>query len=237
MSIVIQSGHPAIIDREFSVLYTDEQITAEDITSLGYGYYKIKTSDGYKLLTINDGEEVTAEETIVENVSDPQDEKPYEKYVFYREDFEIPDCHNLGYTNLIDFYNDYPNGKSAGTYGNAGIMVHYREDMDMDLPLEESLAFKTYRGIGLGSSLDEVFDAYGSVDIEQPFEELAGMSNEEHTLQYFVVYWAKIESGAAVEMRFYFDQNDKVMEITMGAVYETYAANVSGDNVFEIVND
>jgi len=53
MGIIISSGHPAIIDRDFNVLFTDETISAEDITSMGHGYYKIKLADGYKLLTVS----------------------------------------------------------------------------------------------------------------------------------------------------------------------------------------
>lgn len=53
MAIVLQSEHPAIIDRDFHVLYTDEQIIAEDVISMGYGFYKIKIADGWKLLRIS----------------------------------------------------------------------------------------------------------------------------------------------------------------------------------------
>lgn len=73
--------------------------------------------------------------------------KPYKQNVLYRADFDIPDVHGTGYTNLIDYYNAFPNGKGGGTFANAGLMIHYREDLDKDMSLADSLAFRTYRGI------------------------------------------------------------------------------------------
>jgi len=110
----------------------------------------------------------------------------YEQGVLYRDDFEIPDYRGLGYTNMVDFYNDYPNGKPGGTFGNAGLLVHYRDDIDMDMSVEESLSFRTCRGIGLGNTRDEVFEAYGTAEIRPPFEEAMGLSDEEHMLTSFV---------------------------------------------------
>ena len=163
--------------------------------------------------------------------AETEDENPFERDVLYREDFEIPDCRGLGYTNLVDFYNDYPNGKPGGTFGNAGLLVHYRDDIDMDMSVEESLSFKTYRGIGLGSTLEEVFDVYGTEQIRPPFEEAMGLSNEEHVLTSFVDYSGRIESGALAGIRFYFDQNNTVMYIDYAATYAQYASAADVKNV------
>ena len=51
--MIIQSGHPAIIDRDFQVLFVDEEIQGEDVTSMRHGYYKLKVSDGYRLFSIS----------------------------------------------------------------------------------------------------------------------------------------------------------------------------------------
>ncbi len=159
----------------------------------------------------------------------------FEQNVLYKKDFEISDYRGTGYTNLVDFYNDYPNGKKGGTFANAGVMVHYRQDMDKDMSLQESLDFKTWRSIGLGSTLDEVFDAYGTVNVEPPFPEISGISDSQHTLMYYVDYLGKTAGGALVSIRFYFDQNDTVMMIDYGAVYAQYASNTT--NIQEVIID
>ena len=205
---------------------TDESVNIEDSTNVD----EIANAED----STNASEIVNNEDSTNVSNSESQKETLFEKYVFYREDFEIPDIYNTGYTNMIDFYNDYPNGKVAGTEGNLCLGVYYK--YDVDLSFEESLAFKTYRGIGLGSSLDEVFDAYGTVAFEPPHDGCIGLSDEEHTLKYFVCYWAEIESGAYMDIRFYFDQNDTVMSIDYSAVYEKYASKINADT-FEIVND
>lgn len=175
----------------------------------------------------------TAEE-VTEKIQEAEKVNLFEQDVLYRADFEIPDCRGLGYTNMVDFYNEYPNGKPGGTFGNAGLLVHYREDIDMDMSREDSLVFRTYRGIGLGSTLEEVFDVYGTEQIRPPFEEAMGLSNEEHVLTSFVDYNGRIESGALAGIRFYFDQNNTVMYIDYGAVYAQYA---SGANVKDVVTE
>ena len=167
--------------------------------------------------------------------SELQDAPLFEPNVLYEADFELPDCRGLGYTNLVDFYNDYPNGRPGGTFGNAGLMVHYRDDLDKDLSLEESLSFRTYRGIGLGYTLDEVFDAYGTAEIKPPFPEVMGMGDTEHTITCFVDYTGKIESGAFLDIRFYFDQNDTVMFIDYGAIYAQYASSPDVNDV--VINE
>jgi len=167
--------------------------------------------------------------------SELQNTPLFEPNVLYEADFEIPDCRGLGYTNLVDFYNDYPNGKPGGTFGNAGLMVHYRDDLDKDLSLEESISFRTYRGIGLGYTLDEVFDAYGTAEIKPPFPEVMGMGDTEHTITCFVDYTGKIESGAFLDIRFYFDQNDTVMFIDFGAIYAQYASSPDINDV--VINE
>ena len=40
-----------------------------------------------------------------------------------------------------------------------------------------------------------------------------------------------------MDIRFYFDQNDTVMRIEYGAVYEKYSMNIDETYTFEIVND
>lgn len=166
-----------------------------------------------------------------------QNENLIMKNILYREDFDIPDCRNLGYTNMIDFYNDYPDGKSGGTFANAGVMVHYPGDLDKDLSDADSLAFLTYRGIGLGSSLNDVLDAYGIVTVSPPNEWETGICSAEHTLKSSVTYLGQIESGAYVTLRFYFDQNDTVMFISYDAIYAKYATGTQYPDAFEIVND
>jgi hypothetical protein len=100
---------------------------------------------------------------------------PYKQNVLYKADFDIPDVHGTGYTNIIDYYNAYPDGKSGGTLANASLVVHYRTDMDHDLSQADSLAFRTYRGIGLGSTKADVFSVYGETVTEPPFPEVMGM--------------------------------------------------------------
>lgn len=175
------------------------------------------------------------ENSTTDSPSVPQSE-PYKQNVLYRADFDVPDMHGTGYGNLIDYYNAYPDGKDGGTFANAGLMVHYRTDMDHDLSLSDSLAFRTYRGIGLGSSKAEVFAAYGESTIEPPFPEVMGIGDARHTVSSFVDYRARIASGACVGIRFYFDQNDTVMYIDYGAVYLKYAGNVSDSTLFPLAD-
>ena len=169
------------------------------------------------------------------DAADPQPQAaPYAPLVLCRADFDIPDVHGTGYTKLIDYYNDYPDGKTGGTFANASLMVHYREDMDKDLSLADSLAFRTYRGVGLGTGREDVFAAYGEGVTEPPFPEVMGIGDAQHTVSYFVDYRAKIQSGACVGIRFYFDQNDTVMFIDYGAVYLQYAGNVSSASLYPL---
>ncbi|MBE6036393.1 MAG: hypothetical protein E7223_02075 [Clostridiales bacterium] len=167
----------------------------------------------------------------------PENTAAWKQNVLYRADFEIPDVHSTGYTNLIDFYNAFPDGTSGGTFANAGLMVHYRQDMDHDLSQADSLAFRTYRGIGLGSTQKEVFDAYGTKTPEPPFPEIMGIGDAQHTVTSFVEYQARITSGACVALRFYFDQNDTVMHIDYHAVYRKYAGNVSDSALSPLENE
>lgn len=169
---------------------------------------------------------MTSESETVDN-SEAENSPLYEQNVLYKKDFEISDYRSTGYTNLVDFCNDHPNGKKGGTFANARVMVHYRQDMDKDMSLQESLSFKTWRNIGLGSTLDDVFDAYGSVNVEPPFPEISGTSDPQHTLTYYVEYLGKIASGALVSLRFYFDQNDTVMLIDYGTVNAQYASDAA----------
>ncbi len=207
---------------------------------------------GDRMPESTDSTEITADTTVDESSaentesaekpentdsSEMQNENLIRKNVLYREDFDIPDCRNLGYTNMIDFYNDYPDGKSGGTFANAGLMVHYPGDLDADLSDADSLSFTTYRGIGLGSGLDEVFDAYGTVTVSPPNEWETGISSAEHTLKSSVIYSGQIKSGAYVTLRFYFDQNDTVMFISYDAIYARYASGTQYPEAFEIVND
>ena len=159
----------------------------------------------------------------------------YKQNVLYRADFDIPDVHSTGYTNMIDYYNAYPDGKAGGTFANAGLMVHYRTDMDHDLSQADSLAFRTYRGIGLGSAKADVFSAYGEAFVEPPFPEVMGMGDAQHSVTSFVDYRAKISSGACVGIRFYFDQNDTVMFIDYSAVYLKYAGNINNSSLYPLV--
>ena len=53
MGIVLRAGHPAVIDRDFQELFVDEQIMAEDVMSMGHGYYQLKVADGYQLFTVS----------------------------------------------------------------------------------------------------------------------------------------------------------------------------------------
>ncbi len=114
-------------------------------------------------------------------------------------------------------------------------MVHYRDDMDKDMSVDESIAFKTYRGIGLGSGLDEVFDAYGTVTLAPPNEWEVGISGAGHTLKQSAIYLGQIESGAYVTIHFYFDQNDTVMFLSYDAIYSQYASEVNHPNTYKIV--
>jgi hypothetical protein len=176
----------------------------------------------------------TASGTALESADPQLQAAPYTPLVLCRADFDIPDVHGTGYTNLIDYYNDYPDGKTGGTFANASLMVHYREDMDKDLSLADSLAFRTYRGVGLGTGREDVFAAYGEGVTEPPFPEVMGIGDAQHTVSYFVDYRAKIQSGACVGIRFYFDQNDTVMFIDYGAVYLQYAGNVSSASLYPL---
>lgn len=155
-----------------------------------------------------------------------QSASPYKAGFLYRADFTIPDSRGLGYTNTIDYYNAYPDGQSGGTFANAGLVVHYPGDLDSDLSDADSLAYRTCRGIGLGSTRDEVFAAYGEVELYPPQEWEAGISTPEHTLAGSVMYLGRIDSGAYVTLRFYFDQNDTVMYLSYDAIYAQYAAEV-----------
>ena len=111
------------VSEEISADSTAEMETAEDT----------ETEEKIEIAVDEENEKEDAE------ISESENEKPFEQDVLYRADFEIPDCRGLGYTNLVDFYNDYPNGKPGGTFGNAGLLVHYRDDIDMDMTVEESL--------------------------------------------------------------------------------------------------
>ncbi len=162
--------------------------------------------------------------------------KPHKQNVLCRADFDVPDVHGTGYTNLIDYYNAFPNGKGGGTFANAGLMIHYREDLDKDMSLTDSLAFRTYRGIGLGSGKNEVFTAYGTGAIQAPFPEIMGISDAQHIVSSFVEYRARIASGACVGIRFYFDQNDTVMWLEYSAVYLKYAGNISDSTLYPLEN-
>ena len=187
------------------------------------------TSDSNSVNIIQQDDENNTETT------HPQPE-PYKQNVLYRADFDVPDVHGTGYGNLIDYYNAYPDGKDGGTFANAGLMVHYRTDMDHDLSQADSLAFRTYRGIGLGSTKAEVFAAYGETVTEPPFPEVMGIGDARHTVSSFVDYRARITSGACVGIRFYLDQNDTVMYIDYGAVYLKYAGNISDSSLFPLAD-
>ena len=53
MGLILQDGVPAVIDRDFHVLHIEEVCPAEEIASMGHGYYKLKTEDGYHLASIS----------------------------------------------------------------------------------------------------------------------------------------------------------------------------------------
>lgn len=70
---------------------------------------KVEESENIKD-SANVEDSVVNEDSINVTASNSQNEKPFEPYVFYREDYEIPDVFNTGYTNMIDYYNASPNG-------------------------------------------------------------------------------------------------------------------------------
>lgn len=53
LGAVIRDGHLTIIDEEFNVLSVDDQSEVLDVESLGFGYYRVKQSDGYRLMTVS----------------------------------------------------------------------------------------------------------------------------------------------------------------------------------------
>lgn len=170
------------------------------------------------------------------NSAAPQDQQSFEQNVLYRADFEVPDVFGTGYTNLIDYYNDYPNGKGGGTAGNLGIAIYYK-GFESVISAEDALAFKTYRGIGLGSSVEDVYAAYGEGWVDPPHEGLAGLNDDAHTVEYFIFYPGKVASGAVVDIRFYIDQNDTVMGIDIVAIYKEFVTENTEQYLFEIVDD
>lgn len=215
--------------------------TAEDDDAIG-GEDEVDTEDTADTedkAEVNEpaetGDAIGAEDTASAGNAASQNGAAFERNVLYREDFEVPDIFGTGYTNLIDYYNVYPNGNGGGSAGNLGIAAYYG-GWESFLSAEDALAFKTWRGIGLGSSAEDLFEAYGDGNIEPPHDGLAGLNDGEHTVQYFVYYWGKIGSGAIMDIRFYIDQNDAVMGLDIGAIYEENVTENADPHLYQIVN-
>lgn len=134
------------------------------------------------------------------------------------EDFEVVDYRNTGFHNLVDYFTDYPNG-TGSTFRDCGILVFYKAD-EADLLGEEALAYRTPRGIGLGDSIEDVLRVYGDTEVKN--SEDLGFDYEIDGLRAtsFVIYEYPIPSGACLRIDFDFDQNGKVMCITMAAIYQ-----------------
>lgn len=53
IGVVLMDGQLMIIDEEFNVLSVEDQSEVQDVESMGFGYYKVKQEDGYRLMTIS----------------------------------------------------------------------------------------------------------------------------------------------------------------------------------------
>ena len=53
MGLILQEGVPSVIDRDFHVIHMAEDVLAEDVASMGHGYYRLKTADGYHLASVS----------------------------------------------------------------------------------------------------------------------------------------------------------------------------------------
>lgn len=213
---------------------SDNEIGGEDAADIDEA---VDAEEKAELNTsIEAGETINTE--VPENIDNgaPQEDVAYETPVLYRADFEIPDVFGTGYTNAINYYNDFPDGNDGGTAGNLGIGIYYK-GFESVISAEEALVFKTHRGIGLGSKVEEVYEAYGKGWIEPPHEGLLGLNDNEHTVEYFVFYPGRIASGAAVDIRFYIDQNDTVMGIDIGGIYEKFVTEELEKRLFEIADE
>lgn len=141
-------------------------------------------------------------------------------------DFEVADYHNTGFHNLVDYFTANPDG-TGNTFTECGISVFYA-DAEADLLGDAALAYRTPRGISLGATVDDVMNVYGNVTLENiaglPQFSLVTAGHQQTTM---AVYQCQISSGACPRITFIFDQDNKVMHISMTAVYKKYVdANV-----------
>ncbi len=141
-------------------------------------------------------------------------------------DFEVADYHGTGFHNVVDYFTANPDG-TGNTFTECSISVFYT-DAEADLLGDVALAYRTPRGIGLGATVDDVLNVYGNVALENiaglPQFSLVTVGHQQTTM---AVYQCQISSGACPRITFIFDQDNKVMHISMTAVYKKYVdANV-----------
>lgn len=122
-----------------------------------------------------------------------------------------------GADNLIDYMNAHPNG---GGDGDVFKLSHNQEECAV--PQNQVETFRTNRGIGMGSTLEEVLRAYGEHGVEEFSLWGDTYNTNEHKMTKRVRYVVETESGAGVQMEMMFDQNDELMVFMLEGIYKKY---------------
>lgn len=138
--------------------------------------------------------------------------------IFTRADFSFYGYKESdGADNSIDYMIAHPNSKADG----ADFRLSYNNE-ECTVPQAEVETFRTNRGIGMGSTVDEVLRAYGEHEVIDFSLWGDTYNTSEHKMTKRARYVVKTESGAGVQMEFMFDQNDELMVILVEGIYEKY---------------
>lgn len=112
-------------------------------------------------------------------------------------DFDVVNVSFDGYTNFIE---------AEAASAEIEFFSNYKENQKLETP----------RGIKLGSTLEEVYDAYGIEDTMNAGQ-FWNLNDETHTATKWVIYhYANHERKDCHTLSFVFDQNGEVMSISYG---------------------
>ena len=157
---------------------------------------------GTAKITIKSSRNPKVKTTFTVNVSNSQTEN----VVISREDFDISGFYDGGLSLNGRIYDNYMDFVSAGGRGNHYIM--YNEN-DSEVNYK---TFKTKRGIKLGDSLEKVVKAYDNVFWYYSESSYKNFNTDDHICKHILGFTNK----ESISLRFYMDQNDTVMAITIG---------------------
>ncbi len=127
-----------------------------------------------------------------------------------KKDFDVSKFYHGGIKYKGKVYDNYMDYYRAG--GDENFLVSYIAENDDFVSDGDWKTFKTNRGIKLGDSLAKVLKAYDNIAWHYDNRGDKSFDTDKHTSKSFIDFADKNDIG----LRFYLDQNDKVMAIIVG---------------------